>query len=350
MCLSVVLPVLLLTGCSHTRRVPVAVAIPKPVLNKAIVPVVSDAPPGGLAHWQAGSGIVYCFAFSPDGKQLTTVDQSCEVKVWDPVNGKLLHSFQAPDDNISEVVYSPNGRWIASRGDKKELSFIDIFNAHTRHLILRLPSESAGVSTLRFSHDSNILFAADKKIRIWDTRTWRNLYHLKTDDSAMLIPNGQCFVRCSTDGIIRVCDARTGRIVKTWREARGGGNYSYDLKSISNGGETLLVSYYDNGRMTLNDHSYLRFVKVSNSHLIRSLSGDNVNSQAAFSPHGDTIANWSFDNIGPDQLAFWNVRTGQYKQVYSGGVLSAAFSPDGKTVAMSDTMGGINIFRVPNWK
>ena len=105
-----------------------------------------------------------------------------------------------------------------------------------------------------------------------------------------------------------------------------------------------MVSKYENDQMTL------RLLKVSTGQQIRKFSGDNVNSQAAFSPHGDTIANWSFDNIGPDQLAFWNVRTGQYKQVYSGGVLSAAFSPDGKTVAMSDTMGGINIFRVPNWK
>ena len=65
----------------------------------------------------------------------------------------------------------------------------------------------------------------------------------------------------------------------------------------------LMVSKYENDQMTL------RLLKVSTGQQIRKFSGDNVNSQAAFSPHGDTIANWSFDNIGPDQLAFWNVRT-----------------------------------------
>ena len=94
----------------------------------------------------------------------------------------------------------------------------------------------------------------------------------------------------------------------------------------------------------------LRLLKVSTGQQIRKFSGEKVNSQAAFSPHGDTIANWSFDDRGPDQLAFWNIRTGQYKQVYSGGVMHAEFSPDGKTVAMSDTMGNINVFPVPNWK
>ena len=244
MCLSVILPALLLVGCSHTRPIPVAVAIPKPVLKEAIVPAVSEAPPGALAHWKASSVTVYCFAFSPDGKQLTTVSEGNQVKIWTIANRQLSHSFQAADDGVWDITYSPNGRWIAAIGYKKELSFIDIFNAHTRHLILRLPLGFDRASALHFSHDSNFLFAADKKIRIWDTKTWRNLYHLKTDDSAMLIPNGQRFVRCSTDGVIRVCDARTGRIVKTWREVRGADDHRYTLQSISNDGRALMVSKY----------------------------------------------------------------------------------------------------------
>ena len=283
MCLSVILPALLLAGCSHTRPVPVAAAIPKPVLNEAIVPIVSNASPGVLAHWKAGSGIVYGFAFSPDGKQLTTVSEGNQVKIWTIANRRLSHSFQtAPDTDMWRIAYSPNGRWIAAIRYKKELRFIDILDAHTGYSLRSFPSVVDGITTLQFSRDSKRLMGSRSGVSIWDTKTWRNLYHLKTDDSAMLMPNGQRFVRCSTDGVIRVCDARTGRTVKKWRMAASKNDHSYTLQSISDDGGTLMVSKYENEPLMVskyeNDQTTLHLLKVSTGQQIRKFSGDKVNS------------------------------------------------------------------------
>ena len=349
-----------LVGCSHKSPAPISVieptapvvaSRPKPPSPASADLSTQSGPPGVLKYWNTGRDNVWSLAYGLDGKYLATEDGSNLVKVLTAQSGKLLRSYQCPGYANELFAYSANGRWLAINGEQNLICLID-----TQHLSMsrRLPRPDDAYS-LQFSRDSRRLLAAGKSITIWNTGTGQRLFHHNTSDTAFLMPNGRHFLRCSQSGKIRLCDAKTGKVRKSWQEPRSVNN-SYYLKALSQNGKMLAVEKFEEGYIT-DAQGSIGFQKCSlrllNSHtgrLLRVLRGDKVNPNAAFSPRGEILANWSFDDRGPDQLAFWNIRTGQYKQVYSVGVLSAAFSPDGKTVAMSDTMGGINIFRVPNWQ
>lgn len=58
-----------------------------------------------------------CLVFTPDGKHLVTGGTA--VKVWDPVSGACLKTFEGHTDEIYGVDVSPDGKFIASASNDK---------------------------------------------------------------------------------------------------------------------------------------------------------------------------------------------------------------------------------------
>jgi WD40 repeat protein len=59
---------------------------------------------------------IRCVAVSSDGKQIVTGAGCHEVKVWD-VDGKLTKSLTLDWEHTNQVVFSPDGKWLAVSGD-----------------------------------------------------------------------------------------------------------------------------------------------------------------------------------------------------------------------------------------
>ncbi|OGR44441.1 MAG: hypothetical protein A2X35_06945 [Elusimicrobia bacterium GWA2_61_42] len=60
---------------------------------------------------------VNCVAFTPDGKRIVTGGSA--VKVWDPVSGACLKTYEGHADEIHAVDVSPDGKYIASASNDK---------------------------------------------------------------------------------------------------------------------------------------------------------------------------------------------------------------------------------------
>jgi WD40 repeat protein len=57
---------------------------------------------------------VICQAFSPDGKQLASIDFSGKVKLWDVASGKEVSGFQAHSGPTFMLAFSPDGKLLAT--------------------------------------------------------------------------------------------------------------------------------------------------------------------------------------------------------------------------------------------
>ena len=63
-----------------------------------------------LRHPQVG----FLTDFSPDGNNIATVSERNIVRVWSTTSGRLLQRWEWPNGNISDVIFSPDGKRIAA--------------------------------------------------------------------------------------------------------------------------------------------------------------------------------------------------------------------------------------------
>ncbi|CAD8138216.1 unnamed protein product [Paramecium pentaurelia] len=88
---------------------------------------------------------------------------------WENVICQEKPSLKGHNERILEVQFSPNGRYIASAGQEKE---IKLWNAETYQFIQDLKGHDNSVNTLSFSSDSSVLFSGsdDSIIRKWEIK------------------------------------------------------------------------------------------------------------------------------------------------------------------------------------
>jgi WD40 repeat protein len=141
-------------------------------------------------------------------------------------NGKVLHFI--PQDNWSpqEVVFSPDGKWIATTyGD----GYFLLWNVHTGQR--KLPPVGHEMdqnflnhvyTSIAFSPNSKTLVTAscDGSISVWDIQT-ATLKRTLTDsgrtvEDVVYSPNGRLLANDDDGGVIDLWDAENGRLLATF--------------------------------------------------------------------------------------------------------------------------------------
>ncbi len=257
-------------------------------------------------------------AFSPDGTRIVTLDGYA--RFWDAATGKEIGNPLGRDNWVRFVVFSPDGKRIATAWKDNTAR---IWDAETGKEIALLRGHEDGVLCASFSPDGSRLVTGsfDKTTRIWDTATAQEIAVLRGNegwvDSVAFSPDGTRIA--DTRGrAVRILDAQTGKEL-----ARFGVSSVAQSVAFSPDGARVVMAFSDK-TARIWDAATAKEVVVLGGHR------EEVHS-AAFSPDGSRVVTASWDKTA----RIWDAATGRELVVLRGHTLSlgsAAFSPDGKRV------------------
>ncbi len=175
---------------------------------------------GSSAPWPSVKGrLLRSAAFSPDGKLLATGGWNKEITLWDASTGKEVRRLEGHTDSVYSVVFSPDGKTLASvccrnrfvkgAGEDPTIRFWDVTTGRESR---RLEGPKGGAYELAFSADGRILVSAgaDGLIRLWEVATGKERRsfagHQGSVTAVALSRDGRMILSGSTDTTALVWD------------------------------------------------------------------------------------------------------------------------------------------------
>jgi WD40 repeat protein len=280
-------------------------------MGGAVVPVMNNTlkGPDDKGHTLPAYGVAY----SPDGKFVVTTSHDQTAKIWDATSGQVLATLNGHNNSVKGVAVSPDGKTIFTGGCDQAVKLWDMA---TRKEVAALRGLNDPGGYLALSPDGKTLATSGlgNAVQLWDvasrkpTRTLNG--HIKPVLALAFSPDGKTLASASQDFMVRLWDLAGSR-------------------------EPIV----------LQGHADVVYC-------------------VAFSPDGKTLASGSADGT----VRFWTVATGAALQTRianqreesnnQSDVTSLAFSPDGKSVAVSFThlrqpisVPGVTVFYdVESWE
>lgn len=289
--------------------------------------------------------------FSPDGKFIASRTPGDTISIFDSLSGETLTTIQLdPNLDIIALAFNPQGTRLAGAGRANEIPVWDIQTGETLLSIDLSQGNilSAGqVATLAYSPDGKWLALPGA---IYDADSGKELFlllgHTQGLHSLAFNSDGNRLITVSFDQTVKMWDLTTNNELLTLSHPSGGPVYGV---AFSPDGKWLVTTGQD---------KTARVWELASGKLIQTLEGhtDFVNS-AAFSPDGVLLATSSADR----SVTIWDTHTWVTLRVLTGhledklgvvpwirGVVAIAFSPQcgsssttGKTCPLAGVgMGG----------
>lgn len=295
-----------------------------------------------LQTFNGHAELVSSVVFSADGKTLASSSRDKTVKLWNIQSGKELRTFRGHMHFVMAVAFSPDGKILASGGFDRTVKLWDV---ETGKELRALVGYSSIIQTVTASPTGKFLAVSnqDKTIKIWDleSKTVVRILagHSENVISVAFSPDEKILASGSRDDTIKLWGVESGKELRTLS------GHSEDVASVAfspNG--KILASGCADYRIKLWNVDTGKELQTLSGHSSSYLSGVGVSS-VVFSPDGKILASGSFDKT----VKLWDVETGKELQTLSGEgeyVYSVSFSPDGKKLASANLDGTIKLWDV----
>jgi len=256
-----------------------------------------------LATLNGHLSTIWRLAYSPDGNWVATAAFDGKVRLWDVTTfsaekNKILEGHVLP---VYSVAFSPDSKLVASGGGDGTVRLWDVatgkqkkkITIETKKRILGSESKSM-VSDVCFSPDGKWVVSSvmDKSIRFWDVKTGKLLKKYDTQDFVNALdfnPDGTLLAYGGVDGKLMILDVGSGdvhELGKHW-------GWIYDLKFHPDGKRIATASRDDTARIWELESG--NFVELRGHR-------SDVN-RVAFNPQGKLLA-----TVGDDAtVRLWNV-------------------------------------------
>jgi WD40 repeat protein len=304
-------------------------------------------------------------AFTPDGKRLLVRGPLRDAVLWD-----LARNTEEPvDPNFRAPVYalalSADGKWAATGLGTGSFCLVKLgYDPEVRELVRRGPvsfrmhpsrpnvplivGTTTLLTTASFSSDGKYLVAAgtDRRVRVFDLTTFAEVAP-KDGPPAPVVAvaftaDGRSLVAAHRDHQVRTWDLDTGKVV----QARAFQAFPHRSMILSANGEFLAVYDFRQGKVILR-HLTGEGKEERILDLIAGVGPDDYRAPLLVALSADAKLLATAESAG--RVRLWATTTGKLQRTIEGGEpgvtpYGMTFSPDGRTLALTDTSHAVAVY------